>query len=225
MEPIKRKALYQQVAERLRKRIYEHQLRPGDAVDEKELCAVFGISRTPLREALKVLHTEGLVELVPNRGCFVKRLDLEELHELFPVMAVLEGLCAREAVERCSAQDVERLEILHERLESHAAAGDIDQYYEVNFEFHQALQELSHNRWLQRVTADLRKILRLARHAQLTAQGRLQRSLQEHRNILEAFRRHDPDAAEQTMKEHLYAQMHVLERLESEPSPRVEAHS
>lgn len=225
MEPIERKALYQQVAERLRQRIYEHELRPGDAIDEKELCAAFGISRTPLREALKVLHTEGLVELVPNRGCFVKRLDLEELHELFPVMAVLEGLCAREAVERSTAEDLDRLERLHAQLETYAAAGDIDRYYEVNFEFHQALQELSRNRWLQRVASDLRKILRLARHTQLTAQGRLQQSLQEHRNILEAFRRRDPDAVERTMKEHLHAQMHVLERLESDQYSCAEAHS
>ena len=224
MEPIQRKALYQQVAERLRARIYDHQLRPGDAIDEKELCAAFGISRTPLREALKVLHTEGLVELIPNRGCFVKLLDLEELHELFPVMAVLEGLCAREAVERGTAEDLDRLEQLHARLEAHAAARDIDRYYDVNFEFHQALQELSRNRWLQRVAADLRKILRLARHTQLTATGRLEQSLQEHRKIMEAFRRRDPDAVEQTMKEHLHAQMQVLDRLEADPHVHADVH-
>lgn len=224
MEPIQRKALYQQVAERLRKRIYDHELRPGDAIDEKELCAAFGISRTPLREALKVLHTEGLVELIPNRGCFVKLLDQEELHELFPVMAVLEGLCAREAVERCTAEDRERLEQLHAQLEAYAQALDVDRYYEVNFEFHQALQELSRNRWLQRVAADLRKILRLARHTQLTAHGRLQESLQEHRKIMEAFRRRDPDAVEQTMKEHLRAQMRVLDRLETDQQVRAEVH-
>lgn len=225
MEPIQRKALYQQVAERLRKRIYDHTLRPGEAIDEKELCSAFGISRTPLREALKVLHTEGLVELVPNRGCFVKLLDLEELHELFPVMAVLEGLCARAAVERSTPADLERLEDLHGRLEAHAAAGDIDHYYEVNFEFHQALQELSRNRWLQRAATDLRQILRLARHTQLTAKGRLEQSLQEHRKIMEAFRRRDPDAVEQTMKEHLYAQMRVLDRLDVDQHVRAEAHT
>lgn len=225
MEPIQRKALYQQVAERLRKRIYDHELRPGDAIDEKELCSAFGISRTPLREALKVLHTEGLVELIPNRGCFVKLLDLEELHELFPVMAVLEGLCAREAVERCSADDLARLEGLHACLEAHAANRDIDRYYEANFEFHQALQELSRNRWLQRVASDLRKILRLARHTQLTARGRLEQSLQEHRKIMDAFRRRDPEAVEQTMKEHLYAQMRVLDRLEVAQHVPAEAHS
>lgn len=220
MEPIQRQALYQQVAERLRKRIHDHELRPGDAIDEKALCARFGISRTPLREALKVLHNEGLVELVPSRGCFVKQLDGDELHELFPVMAVLEGLCARAVAERCVPADLERLEALHKRLEAYAAAGDIDHYYEVNFEFHQALQELSRNRWLQRTVTDLRQILRLARHTQLTVKGRLKESLQEHRNLMEAFRRQDPDAVEQTMKEHLYAQMRALDRLEAgQPAP------
>ena len=225
MEPIQRKALYQQVAERLRKRIYDHELRPGDAIDEKELCTAFGISRTPLREALKVLHTEGLVDLIPNRGCFVKRLDLAALHDLFPVMAVLEGLAAREAVERCTAEDFERLEQLHAQLEARAAAHDIDRYYEVNFEFHQALQELSRNRCLQRVAADLRQILRLARHMQLTATGRLEQSLREHRKIMDAFRRRDPDAVEQTMKEHLHAQMQVLDRLEADQHVCADVHS
>jgi len=216
-ERIERRALYQQVADRLRKRIYDQELQPGDPIDEKELCAAFGISRTPLREALKVLASESLVELVPNRGCRVTHLDRDELNDIFPVMAVLEGLCAREAVERSGAADLERLEELHRRLEEHAANGDVDAYYEANFEFHQAVQELSRNRWLQRVTADLRKILRLARHHQLTVAGRLQQSLEEHRRVMEGFRRKDADAVERTMKEHLMAQMHVLERLETEP--------
>ena len=70
-------ALYQEVANRLRRRIYQHQLEPGAAIDEKQLCEELGISRTPLREALKVLNAEGLVELVPRRGCFVKTIDVK----------------------------------------------------------------------------------------------------------------------------------------------------
>lgn len=213
-ERIERRALYQQVADRLRKRIYDEDLRPGDPIDEKELCAAFGISRTPLREALKVLASESLVELVPNRGCRVKHLDRDELNDLFPVMAVLEGLCAREAVERSGPEDLQRLEALHGLLEEHAASGDVDAYYETNFQFHQAVQELSRNRWLQRMAADLRKVLRLARHQQLTVRGRLAQSLAEHRRMMEAFRARDAEAVERTMKEHLMAQMHVLERLE-----------
>ncbi|MGA7802456.1 MAG: GntR family transcriptional regulator [Gammaproteobacteria bacterium] len=216
-EPIKRRALYQQVADRLRKRIYDGGLDPGEPIDEKALCASFGISRTPLREALKVLHSEGLVELVPSRGCFVKHVDFDELRELFVVMAALEGLCAREAVQHSDEVDLQRLEALHARLEENAAAGDIDGYYEDNFRFHQALQELSGNRWLQRVAADLRKILRLARHTQLTVEGRLQGSLEEHRRIMEAFRRRDPDAVEQCMKQHLNVQLRVLEQMQEQP--------
>ncbi len=218
-ELIQRRALYQQVADRLRKRIYDHTLAPGEAIDEKQLCEEFGISRTPLREALKVLNSEGLVELVPNRGCFVGQIEPRELHDLFPVMAVLEGLCAHEAVRRGSDADFERLEELHARLEQHAAAGDIDAYYEDNFRFHLVVQEISRNHWLQRVANDLRKILRLARHDQLTVDGRLQGSLQEHRRIMEAFRRRDAKAVEQCMKEHLTAQLQGLARLDVYKSP------
>ena len=217
-ERIERSALYEQVAERIRRRIYDHELTPGQAIDEKELCALYGISRTPLREALKVLHSEGLVELVPRRGCFVKQPDIEELRELFPVMAVLEGLCAREALRNAGPDDLQRLEELHGRLEMFAAAGDVDGYYEVNFVFHQAIQELSGNRVLQRVSTELRKILRLARHTQLTVEGRLQGSLREHRKIMEAFRQNDADAVESTMRQHLNAQLDVLEQLERQQS-------
>jgi DNA-binding GntR family transcriptional regulator len=217
-ERIERSALYEQVAERLRKRIYNHDLLPGQAIDEKQLCEQFGISRTPLREALKVLHSESLVELIPRRGCFVKALELDEMRELFPVMAVLEGLCAREAVSHCTEEDLARLEQLHAQLEDYAAEGNIDAYYEVNFLIHQLIQEMSQNRWLQRVTTDLRKILRLARHTQLTIDGRLQQSLQEHRKIMETFRQQDADAAEQTMKMHLTAQLETLEQWASSGS-------
>jgi DNA-binding GntR family transcriptional regulator len=211
--PITTSALYEQVADRLRRRIYRHELRPGQAIDEKALCAHYGISRTPLREALKVLHAEGLVELIPRRGCVVKSLDIEELNELFPVMAVLEGLAAREAVRRCGPADLKQLEAIHERLEAHAARHDIDDYYEDNREFHQAVQDLSRNRWLQRVATDLRRILRLARHEQLTLPGRLQDSLEEHRRIMDAFRRGDEALADRCMQEHLIQQGVALDRL------------
>ena len=103
-------ALYMQVADRLRDQIYQNELTPGDPIDEMALCERFGISRTPLREALKVLNSEGLIELIPRRGSFVRSMDVEELNELFPVMVVLEGLCAREAVENCEADDLKKLE-------------------------------------------------------------------------------------------------------------------
>lgn len=209
-EQINSQALYIQVADRLRNQIYQHELKPGDAIDEMALCERYGISRTPLREALKVLSSEGLIELKPRKGSFVRSMDITELNDMFPVMAVLEGLCAREAVDNCTPEDLKKLEDMHDRLEQFAAAGDIDNYYEQNFVFHQAVQDLSGNRTLQRIIGDLRKILRLARHMQLTMPGRLEASIEEHRQIMLAFRKHDADLADQNMQAHLHKQWHSL---------------
>lgn len=209
-ERILSQALYLQVADRLRDQIYQHELKPGDAIDEMAMCERFGISRTPLREALKVLSSEGLIELIPRKGSFVRSMDIDELNELFPVMAVLEGLCAREAVDNCTPNDLEHLEKMHEKLERLAAQGNIDGYYEQNFVFHQAVQDLSGNKWLQRIVGDLRKVLRLARHMQLTLPGRLNASIEEHRQIMKAFKKHDPDMADQKMQEHLKLQWNSL---------------
>jgi len=209
-ERILSQALYLQVADRLRDQIYQHELAPGDAIDEMALCERYGISRTPLREALKVLSSEGLIELIPRRGSFVRSMDIEELNELFPVMAVLEGLCAREAVENCTPADLQQLETMHEKLEEYVKQGNIDAYYEQNFVFHQAVQDLSGNKWLQRIIGDLRKVLRLARHMQLTIPGRLEKSLEEHRQIMQAFSKQDPDLADENMQNHLKQQWYSL---------------
>ena len=204
------RALYQEVADLLRERIYHQELVPGQAIDEKALCLDLGISRTPLREALKVLHADGLVTLEPRRGCHVATLDGEELNELFSVMAVLEGLCAREMIQHAAPAALDKLEALHLELEKHAEAGDIDAYYERNYEFHEALQKLSGNRYLQRVTADLRRILTLARHQQLRKPGRLQASIEEHRKIIDALRKGYAELAEACMKNHLLEQAKAL---------------
>lgn len=209
-ERIQSQALYMQVADRLRDQIYQHELKPGDAIDEMAMCERFGISRTPLREALKVLDSEGLIELIPRKGSFVRSMDIDELNELFPVMSVLEGLCAKEAVERCAEQDLKQLNTMHEKLEIYAAEGNIDAYYEQNFVFHQAIQDLSGNKWLQRIIGDLRKVLRLARHMQLTIPGRLQASLKEHQEIMQAFNQHNPEMADQCMQNHLKQQWQSL---------------
>jgi len=209
-DPIAPAPLYEQVANRLRERIYDGLLHPGQAIDEAALCGHFGISRTPLREALKVLDREGLVELVPRRGCVVRSLSIEELEELFPVIAVLEGLCAREAVNRSTEADLAELEAMHRRMEDLAVAGDINAYYEENFRIHELIQTLAGNRWLKRVTTDLRRILRLARHEQLKRPGRLRESLEEHRGLMDAFRARDPQLADQRMQQHLHNQWKAL---------------
>jgi DNA-binding GntR family transcriptional regulator len=208
--PLAQRPLYLDVADRVRELIYQRELRPGDWIDEPELCLQLGISRTPLREALKVLHGENLVELIPRKGCRVRELEDDELLELFPVMASLEGLCANLATRKLKPADITHLESLHARLEQYAQAQDVDSYYETNREFHLAVQNLAGNRWLQRITGELRNVLILARHRQLTLPGRLLESLEEHRAIMQALREGDAEATARAMHHHLCSQERVL---------------
>jgi DNA-binding GntR family transcriptional regulator len=205
--------LYQQVAARLRELIYAGTLPAGSWIDELALAKSFGLSRTPLREALKVLEKEGLVRNVPRQGSFVTELSAEDLEELFPIMAMLEARCALEATRKASDADIRGLEAIHAELERCAATGDAAGYYAANDQFHVRLEMLSGNRWLQRVTSELRRFLRLLRGRQLDVPGRRDESLAEHRTLMKAIKARDAVRAERLMKDHLHAQEHSVETL------------
>jgi len=221
-EIIARSALYQEVAQRLRERIFAHELPPGAWIDEQALAESFGISRTPMREALKVLAAEGLVTLKPRRGCYVSQVTERDLDDIFPVLALLEGRCAFEAVRKAGAADLRRLDGIHDRLERSAAAGDVERFFDANQVFHQALQELAGNRWLSQAIGDLRKVLKLVRRHSLRVEGRLAESLAEHRAVMEAIRARDPAAAERAMENHLMSGRAALAARE-QPGPMARA--
>jgi DNA-binding GntR family transcriptional regulator len=206
-------ALYEQVAERLRARIFAHELAPGGWIDEQALASEYGISRTPLREALKVLAAEGLVMLKPRRGCYVTQLSEQDIDEVFPVMALLEGRVAEEAARRVTSADFAHLAAIHEELERHAAANDADRFFEANQRFHAALQDIAGNRYLAQLIDDARKVIKLTRRDSLRLEGRLKQSLAEHRAILDALRLKDADLAGQRMRDHLLSGRAALARL------------
>ncbi len=206
-------ALYEQVAERLRARIYAHDLAPGAWIDEQALAAEYGISRTPLREALKVLAAEGLVLLKPRRGCYVVEPSERDLDEIFPVIALLEGRCAQEAAAKASATDLRRLAAIHAELERHAAANDADRFFEANQAFHDAVQELAGNRWLKQLIADARRVIKLTRRDSLRLEGRLRQSLAEHKGILAALQGRDADQAGRLMHDHILSGRAALAKL------------
>jgi DNA-binding GntR family transcriptional regulator len=210
---ISQTALYQEVAERLRQRIFAHELPPGTWIDEQALAVDYGISRTPLREALKVLASEGLVTLKPRRGCYVTEISERDLDEIFPLMAMLEGRCAFEATQKAKADDLARLESIHAQLERHAASGDKEGFFDANQEFHRAVQELADNRWLLQVIQDLRKVLKLTRLHSLSLEGRLQQSLDEHRAIIAGLKARDAARAEKAMHDHLQSGREALARI------------
>ena len=193
--------------------IFERQLAPGQWIDELALAREWQISRTPLREALKVLAAEGLVLPVPRQGCKVAEMSEDEADELLPIMALLEGRCAYEAVRKAGEADIRRLQQLHAQLERHAAAQDIEAYYRANHEFHSAVQALAANRWLDRATGDLRRFVRLLRGRQLHWPGRIEATINEHRVLLDAIVQRDAARAERVMHDHLMAQLAALKAL------------
>lgn len=205
--------------------VFERQLVPGEWIDELALAQQWQISRTPLREALKVLAAEGLVELVPRQGCRVTEMSEDDADELFPVMALLEGRCAFEAVRKATPAGIVRLRQLHEALERHAAAHDVDGYYRANHNFHSTVQALANNRWLDRATNELRKFLRLLRGRQLNWPGRIEDSINEHRVLMAAFEQRDAARAERLMHDHLMAQLAALKALRAHEQREAQHHA
>jgi DNA-binding GntR family transcriptional regulator len=212
--PIASSSLAEQVMQHLRQQIYEGALAPGLRLDENELAAALGVSRTPVREALRQLAAQGLVEIRSRRGCFVTELTLQDQKDIFPIMARLEGWVAHEVADHATKEDLDRLGEMHAALERHAAAGNVDRYWAANHVFHTALQDLAGNRWLQELLGQLRRKLGLFRQRSLKLPGRVDRSLAEHRALMKALRGHDGARAEAVMRDHLMNQLDALLRLE-----------
>ena len=214
-------SLHHEVAAQLRERIFAGELTPGTFLDEVMLAEQMKISRTPLREALKVLTAEGLVRHEPRRGCFVNEVTEQDLDEIFPVIALLEGRCAYEAAQHATDADLATLEEMHQKLSRHAKAKRINEYYETNFAIHEAIIALAGNRWLAGVISDLRKIVKLARLQQLHAPGRLEQSLSEHLAVFAALKARDPEGADAAMRTHLTRQREALRELARAQRPRL----
>ena len=194
-------ALYEQVAERLRQRILGHQLGAGSWIDEQALALEFGISRTPLREALKVLATEGLITMKLRRGAYVTEVSERDLSEVFHLLALLEGDAAKTAARVATDEQIADLETLHHQLE--CAVTDRDRFFAANERFHMRLLEIAGNHWGEQVVKDLRKVMKLNRHHSLFKQGRLEASLQEHRVIMAALIARDAKRVQRLMHEHI----------------------
>jgi DNA-binding GntR family transcriptional regulator len=212
MRPV-HNSLHDEVAITLREQIFSGELPSGTFIDELTLCERWKISRTPLREALKVLSSEGLVRHEPRRGSFVNEVTEKDLDEIFPVIALLEGRCAFEAAHNASDADLAELDALHQKLVACAEEKRINDYYATNFTIHEAIITLANNRWLAQAIADLRKILKLARLQQLHAPGRLAQSLSEHLAIYAALKRRDCEGADAAMRGHLLQQREALRDL------------
>ncbi len=194
------RALYVEVAEQLRQRIFQRALEPGSWIDELKIAEEFGISRTPLREALKVLAAEGLVTMKPRRGAYVTEVSETDLKDVYHLLSLLESDAAGVVATLATPAQLAELQALHDELE--AAVDDAEHFFAVNERFHMALLTVANNRWRNQVVDDLRKVMKLNRHQSLFKTGRIHDSLQEHRNILQALHQRDSEGARRAMQLH-----------------------
>ena len=194
------RALYEEVAELLRERIFSRELPPGSWIDELKLADSYGISRTPLREALKVLATEGLVTMKVRRGAYVTEISEKDLTDVYHLLSLLESDAAGVVAATATSAQLAELQCLHDALET--AAGDRTQFFEINEAFHRRLLALADNRWRDQMVNDLRKVMKLNRHNSLLKSGRIDESLAEHRALMAALIAGQRDVAAQCMRQH-----------------------
>ena len=191
------------IRDSLEQRIVEGELGNGKRLDETELSGFYGVSRTPVREALQRLAESGLAEHLPRRGTFVRSPSLSQLVEMFEVMAELECMAIRLAARRATAEDIDALEKDNETCRAAVAADDTKKYYEVNARLHGRIYQMSGNSFLASEARRLHDRLRPFRRLQLRVRGRMEESMAEHDIILAALRDGDADRAMETMKKHI----------------------
>lgn len=198
------RALYEEVAELLRQRIFNRELEPGSWIDELKIAEAYGISRTPLREALKVLAAEGLVTMKVRRGAYVTEVSEQDLSEVYHLLSLLESDAAGVVARQATDAQLQDLKDLHEELEVAAQPAQLDRerFFEVNERFHMRVLDIANNRWRNQMVSDLRKVMKLNRHNSLLKSGRIDESLQEHRAIMAALLDKDAALAIARVQEH-----------------------
>ncbi|MFN3614556.1 MAG: GntR family transcriptional regulator [Rubrimonas sp.] len=190
----------------LEEEILTGRLRPGDRLEEQALADRFGVSRTPIREALFQLSAAGLVVQKPRRGAVVAEVGPVRLAEMFEVMAELEALCARLAARRASAEELAAIRAAHEGCMAAAEAGEGDAYFYGNERFHALIRAAGRNHFLHEQAETLHKRLRPYRRLQLRAHDRIRASFEEHGRIVEALETGDGEAAARVMRAHIAVQ-------------------
>ncbi len=195
--------LAEELQETLEGLIVSGALKPGTRLDEAELVERFQMSRTPVREALKVLAGNGLVEMRGHQGVYVATISLPVLIEMFQMMSVMEGLCAKYAARRANAAQRARMNQIHAQLSELLVIADHERFYEVNREFHDALYDASNTHYLAEQTRTLRKRVGVYRRHVTFQPGRMAATIGEHKAIIEAIERNDPAAAFSAAADHV----------------------
>ncbi|MGE9964346.1 GntR family transcriptional regulator [Bariatricus sp. HCP3S3_E12] len=202
-----------QVFQEIREDILKGKFKENEELREATLGKELGVSRTPVREALRQLELEGLVHIIPNKGAYVTGITEKDVHDIYMTRSMLEGLCARWAAEHISEEQIQEMEEVLLLTEYHLDRGNAEQLAELDGKFHEVLYGASQSRILRHILSDFHKYVQVARKRSVKKEDRAKKSLEEHREILNALRTGDADRAEELAHIHI---LNVMENLHIE---------
>ncbi|WP_296257756.1 MULTISPECIES: GntR family transcriptional regulator [unclassified Pseudomonas] len=203
MLKVERQRLHDVVVEHLRSFITEGVLAPGKKLNERELCETLGISRTPLREALKVLAVEGLIEINPNRGATVARMTELEIRETFELMSGIEAFAGELACERITAEELDEIKALHYAMVVSKNQNDLPGYYQRNHAIHELINKAARNTALRQVYLSLNRRIQALRFLSNQQAPKWERALHDHEQMLEALQARDGKRLGSILRHHL----------------------
>jgi DNA-binding GntR family transcriptional regulator len=200
---LRRKSLHEELALSLRELIVSGELKPSEKIPEKDLCDMFSVSRTPLREALKVLAADGLVHLEPNRGAWVTPITVEDIEEVFPVMGALEALSGELACQNITDEQLRKIRKLHQEMLREYEKRNLNGYFQKNQEIHEAILTAARNHTLTTQYNSLAFRIRRARYVANMSSNRWSEAIEEHEQIIDCLERRDGKRLSEVLKEHL----------------------
>lgn len=210
---IPRQGLHDAVADRLRQYVVEGLLLPGERLNERVLCEQMGVSRTPMREAIKKLAGEGLVRLEPNRGAVVHRLTRDEVAAAFEVVASMEALSGELAAQRATSEQIQRVVELQQRMVGAHQMGDLPSYYQINSEIHSAINEAAGNPVLTEMFRSINLRLQSLRFRSNLDQKKWDAAVQEHQDIANALAKRDQAGLSMLLRQHLINKRDIVLKL------------
>ena len=196
-------SLREKIFFKLRQDILDGKYKAGDSLVELKLAEEMGVSRTPVREAIRQLELEGLVFSIPNKGVFVEGITSQDIEDIYAIRECMEGLAARWAIERMEEKSLKELENIYELMEFYTSKGDLDRVGELNSKFHDLIFESTNSKPLKQILSDFQYYIGNIRLASLKSPGRAEQSLKEHKAIVEAFKDRDVERGERVLVEHI----------------------
>jgi DNA-binding GntR family transcriptional regulator len=197
------KSLTSLIFDKIREDILNDKYHAGDKIVEAKLAEELGVSRTPVREALKQLELDGLVDNIPNRGVVVKGISNQDIHDIYTIRVAIEGIAARWAVERMDDQVIEDLKEIYDLMEFYTFKKDIDKIFELNTKFHETIYMATKSRYLEQVLRDFQLFIKSTRNKSLKTDGRSGEALDEHKAILDGFVERDAEKAYEATVRHI----------------------